>query len=84
MGIASTVLPLDSTHKIEWEYDWPLPDYPDNKGKWNLKVDENSYPEEIEAEIEYWMNEVRVWGSSDIHGKAIMSAIRWMSSLLAE
>lgn len=82
MDIASTVLPKSSTCKTEWEYDWPLPDKPDNKGKWLLKVDEHSSQEDIEAEVEYWMNEVRVWGANDCHGKAIMAAIRWMTGFL--
>lgn len=83
MGIVSTVSPENSIYKTTWEYDWPLPDQSDNTSRLLLKVDESSSESEIEDEIEYWMDEIRVFGLQDPHKKAIMSAINWMTTLLS-
>lgn len=66
-------------YKTEWWYDEPV--YPEGKGFWLLKVDDESTEEEIEAEMEYWMLQKSL-GGTEAGDKAIMAAIRWMMSLL--
>lgn len=59
----------------EWEF---------SDGRLLLRVDENSSPEELEDEAEFWLNEARDSLIPDTHKQAIMKACRWMMMIAEE
>jgi hypothetical protein len=68
--------------ETEWWGYWD--DDPDDPWCWFLKVDEDSSPDELEAEIEYWMDQIRTYQIDGWAKKSLMAAIRWMTMLLAK
>lgn len=46
-----------------------------------LRADENSSPDELEDEAEYWMTQARVSGLEGAHKKAVMEAVRWLMTV---
>lgn len=56
---------------------WPV----DETFSYHLRVDETSTPEEVEAEVEYWMNEISTYGVEGKYRSALLQAIKWMNSL---
>jgi hypothetical protein len=70
--------PLPKKFKMEW---WFKSDIGKDVCIF-LRVDEDSSSDELEAEIEYWMTQLRVYGIEGAEKKGIMGAVRWMMSLL--
>lgn len=48
---------------------------------YELRVDEQSTKEEIEAEVEYWMTQLQVYNIEGVDRAALLQAIRWMNDL---
>ncbi len=71
--IVLTVLPDTLIYKTEWKY---------GSDKILLKINSESSSEEVELEMEYWMDQIRSYSPPAEHKEGIMSAIRWMSTLL--
>lgn len=46
-----------------------------------LRVDESSSEEEIEAEIEYWMEQIVAYDIPDPYRSSLLQAIKWMNSI---
>ena len=67
---------------VDYISDWWFKDDQDNDFALKLKVDDNSSLEELELEGEYWMHELRASSIDGAHKRAIMSAIRWITTLM--
>lgn len=63
----------------EWWYETPW-----GQDRLILYIDEDSPKEDIEAEIEYWSDELATYDPPEPHRKQILKAIRWMTGLLGD
>lgn len=61
---------------------WPLNDKDDFN--YQLRVDDASPRYLIDAEIEYWMEQIAVYSLQSEHRATILKAVRWMNELPGE